>query len=153
MHIIAFIEDPDVMKKILKHLGLWDVKRKPRPVANAPPIDVFPAYDEQPGPSSDDYIRGPDYDLHSEYGTLLDGAGWGLVPHQQRPNMLLPIPRRHTTLSTLIYCLIRSQKANSYPLRCHVAPKGQCFMKKTLHLEPVKCAVKLQIPHLAVTKI
>jgi hypothetical protein len=43
MRIIAFIEDPDVMKKILKHLGLWDVKRKPRPVANAPPIDVFPA--------------------------------------------------------------------------------------------------------------
>ncbi len=29
--------------------------------------------------------------------------------------MLLPIPRRHTTLSTLIFCLIRSQKANSYP--------------------------------------
>jgi len=61
MRIIAFIEDPDVMKKILKHLGLWDVKRKPRPVANAPPIDVFPAYDEQPGPSSDDYIRDPEY--------------------------------------------------------------------------------------------
>jgi hypothetical protein len=49
------------MKKILKHLGLWDVKRKPRPVANAPPIDVFPAYDEQPGPRADDYIADPDY--------------------------------------------------------------------------------------------
>ena len=61
MHIIAFIEDPDVMEKILKHLGLWDVKRKPRPVANAPPFDVFPAYDEQPGPSADDYISDPDY--------------------------------------------------------------------------------------------
>ncbi len=48
-------------KKILKHLGLWAVKRKPQPVANAPPIDVFPAYDEQPGPSSDDYIRDPEY--------------------------------------------------------------------------------------------
>jgi hypothetical protein len=58
---VDHIEDPDVMKKILKHLGLWDVKRKPRPVANAPPIDVFPAYDEQPGPSSDDYIRDPEY--------------------------------------------------------------------------------------------
>ena len=50
-----------MMKKILKHLGLWDVKRKPRPVANAPPTDVFPAYDEQPGPSADDYIRDPEY--------------------------------------------------------------------------------------------
>jgi hypothetical protein len=49
-----------VLKKILKHLGLWDVKRKPRPVANGPPIDVFPAYDEQPGPRADDYIRDPD---------------------------------------------------------------------------------------------
>jgi hypothetical protein len=48
------------IKKILKHLDLWDVKRKPRPMANVypplegPPIDVFPAYDEQPGPSTDD---------------------------------------------------------------------------------------------------
>jgi len=31
------------------------------------------------------------------------------------PIMLLLIPSRHTTLSTLIFCLIRSQKANSYP--------------------------------------
>ena len=61
MRIIAFIEEQDVMKKILKHLSLWDVKRKPRPVANAPPIDVFPAYDEQPEPSSDEYIRDPEY--------------------------------------------------------------------------------------------
>ena len=38
-----------------------------------------------------------------------------MVTHQQRPNMLLLIPSRHTTLSTLIFCLIRSQKANSYP--------------------------------------
>jgi len=60
MRIIAFIEDPDVMKKILKHLGLWDVKRKPQPVANAPPIEVFPAYNEQPGPRADDYIADPD---------------------------------------------------------------------------------------------
>ena len=55
------------INKILKHLDLWDVKRKPRPMANVypplegPPIDVFPAYDEQPGPSTDDYIRDPNY--------------------------------------------------------------------------------------------
>jgi predicted nucleic acid-binding protein len=28
----------------------------------------------------------------------LDGTGWGLVPHQQRPNILLLIPSHHTTL-------------------------------------------------------
>jgi hypothetical protein len=69
--LISFIEGPDVMKKILKHLGLWEVKRKlPRTVANAPPIDVFPAYDEQPGPSSDDYIK--ESDLCAPGAILLD---------------------------------------------------------------------------------
>ncbi len=43
MRVIWVIEDPVVIKKILKHLGPWDVKRKPRPAVNAPPIDVFPA--------------------------------------------------------------------------------------------------------------
>ena len=61
MRVIAFIEDPDIIKKILLHLGLWDVKHKPHPVANAPPIDVFTTYDEQPEPGADDYIRDPDY--------------------------------------------------------------------------------------------
>ncbi len=34
MRVIAFIHDEDVIRKILKHLNLWDVKRKlppPRP--------------------------------------------------------------------------------------------------------------------------
>ncbi len=61
MRVIAFIEDQDVIKKILKHLGLWDVKRKSRPTANAPPIDVFPIYGDQPEPDVDDYITDPDY--------------------------------------------------------------------------------------------
>ena len=75
MGVIAFTENPDVMKKTLEHLGLWDVKRKPRPVANAPPIDVFPEHDEQPGPSADDYIVDPDYpaDLSRRSST------WGVV--------------------------------------------------------------------------
>jgi len=61
MRVIAFIEDPDVIKKILMHLGLWNVKRKPNPLANAPPINIFPAYDDQPGPSADEYIQDPQY--------------------------------------------------------------------------------------------
>ncbi len=47
--------------------GLWDVKRKPRPVAHAPPIDVFPAYDGQPGPRADDYIADSDYPAEAYY--------------------------------------------------------------------------------------
>jgi len=67
MRVIAFIENEDVIKKILKHLGLWAVKRKPMPRANAPPIDIFPAYEDHPVPSADDYIRDPQYPLDAYF--------------------------------------------------------------------------------------
>jgi|GEM_PF-2881897 len=35
MRIISFIEDDQLVKKILKHLDLWDVKRKSPPCATA----------------------------------------------------------------------------------------------------------------------
>ena len=35
MKIISFIENPEIIKKILKHLGLWDLKARPPPRANA----------------------------------------------------------------------------------------------------------------------
>jgi hypothetical protein len=50
-----------VLKKFLKHLALWNVKRKPRPTANAPSIYAFPPTDEQQGSGTDDYIVDPDY--------------------------------------------------------------------------------------------
>ena len=34
---ISFIEDEEVISKILKHLGLWEVKQRPPPRANALP--------------------------------------------------------------------------------------------------------------------
>ncbi len=37
MKVIAVIEDAQIIKKILKYMDLWDVKRKPPPQANAPP--------------------------------------------------------------------------------------------------------------------
>jgi hypothetical protein len=61
MRVIAFIHDGDVIRKILKHLNLWDVKRKPPTRAHAPPIDDFRTYDEHPGSNADDHIRDPDY--------------------------------------------------------------------------------------------
>ena len=41
MRIIAFIEDEQLVKKILKHMGLWGVKRKPPARANVvhPPLE------------------------------------------------------------------------------------------------------------------
>ena len=56
MSIIAFIEDEQLVKKILKHLGLCDGKRKPTPIANDPPSEVIIIYDESSLPSADDYL-------------------------------------------------------------------------------------------------
>ena len=41
MRIIAFIEDQQIVKKILQHLDLWHVKRKPPARANGPPTENF----------------------------------------------------------------------------------------------------------------
>ncbi len=45
MKILSFIEDPEIIKKILKHLDLWDSKSKPLPRANAPPNNIEPHLD------------------------------------------------------------------------------------------------------------
>ena len=37
MRILAFIEDQEVIRAILKHLGLWLVRSEPTPKAHAPP--------------------------------------------------------------------------------------------------------------------
>jgi hypothetical protein len=54
MRIITFIEDEQLVKKILKHLSLWDVKRKPPQRANGPPTECFINCDECSTPSADD---------------------------------------------------------------------------------------------------
>jgi len=63
MKILAFIEDEEVIKKILKHLGLWDQKARPPPKrANAPPPEAYPDYSDSQVPFSDDYLYcDPDY--------------------------------------------------------------------------------------------
>ena len=37
MKIVSVIEDEEVIRKILKHLGLWDRKARPPPKATGPP--------------------------------------------------------------------------------------------------------------------
>jgi hypothetical protein len=56
MRVIAYIEDEQLLKKILNHLGLWDVKRRQTPRANSPPIESFIILDESSTPSAGDYI-------------------------------------------------------------------------------------------------
>ena len=76
-----------------------------------------------------------------------------MVPHQQRLNMLLLIPKPHTTLSTLIFCLIRSQKANSYPfppLLIQVGDSEILLDDSTRLAEKAKSAgadVRLEVEH------
>jgi len=54
--MIAFIHDEDVIRKILKHLGLWDFKRKLPPRAHAPPMDFHTTYDQSQMPNVDDQV-------------------------------------------------------------------------------------------------
>ncbi len=56
MRIIDFIEDEQLVKKILKHLNLWDVNRKPPARANSPPPETFITYDDSPSPGADNYL-------------------------------------------------------------------------------------------------
>jgi hypothetical protein len=65
MKIISLIDDSEIIKKILKHLGLWDVKRKPTPRANGPPSEALIIYDESSSPSADDYIIDADYPIET----------------------------------------------------------------------------------------
>ena len=54
----ALIEDEDVIKKILKHLGLWDQKARPPPKAKSPPMspDYHIDYTDSQLPVSDNFL-------------------------------------------------------------------------------------------------
>jgi len=62
MRIIAFIEDDEVIKKILKHLGLWEIKQRPPPTclrathrqARAPEYSIDYSVSQLPG--SDNWL-------------------------------------------------------------------------------------------------
>ena len=58
MRIISFIEDEEVIKKILKHLGLWDVKARPPPRASASPKapEYSMGYTDSQPPVSDTWL-------------------------------------------------------------------------------------------------
>jgi len=48
MKILSFIEDPEIVKKILKHLGLWEVKARPPPKTNTPSSNINIDYSARP---------------------------------------------------------------------------------------------------------
>ncbi len=80
MRIIAFIEDEQLVQKILKHLGLWDVKRKPTPRANGPPTEAIIIYDESSSPGADDpaslpKLRRTGYLIDADHSTMRLSTG------------------------------------------------------------------------------
>ena len=54
MRVISVIEQPEIVKKILKHLGLWERKARPPPKANASPPNVRIDYFDSQLPLSED---------------------------------------------------------------------------------------------------
>jgi hypothetical protein len=65
MHIIAFIEDQQIVKKILQHLDLWHVKRKPPARANDPPDQAIIIFDDSSVPDADAYLIDADYPIET----------------------------------------------------------------------------------------
>jgi hypothetical protein len=64
MRVISVIEDEEVIKKILKHLGLWDIKARPPPKATATPPDFHIDYSDSQVPPSDNYLfYDPEYPI------------------------------------------------------------------------------------------
>ena len=65
MRIIAFIEDEEVIEKILKHLGLWEMKTTPPPKVKAPSETIYLDDSESQIFSSDSFYAHPDYPMDS----------------------------------------------------------------------------------------
>ena len=56
MKVISFIEDEEVIKKILKHLGLWDIKTRPPPKIEALEPNVRIDTSDSRVPPCDDHL-------------------------------------------------------------------------------------------------
>ena len=57
-------DNQEIVKKILKHLGLWDLKARPLPKSNAPPQNVHIDYSvSQVPPCDENLYSDPDYPI------------------------------------------------------------------------------------------
>ena len=61
MRVIAFIEDQEVNRKILTHLGLWLIKAQPRPVVHAPPDLTAAPFNDWPASIAENCLTDPLY--------------------------------------------------------------------------------------------
>jgi hypothetical protein len=54
--VVGFIEDREVIEKILKHSGIWLVRKKPSAKANAPSVPIHLDYPDSQIPSCEHYL-------------------------------------------------------------------------------------------------
>jgi len=65
MRILAFIEDEEVIEKMLRHLGLWEAKARPPPKVKAPSETIYLDDSESQDLPSDSFYAHPDYPMDS----------------------------------------------------------------------------------------
>jgi hypothetical protein len=65
MKIISFIEDEEVIEKILKHLGLWEMKARPPPKPKASLVTMHFDYSDSQISFADSFYADPDYPMDS----------------------------------------------------------------------------------------
>ena len=66
MQVISVIEQPEIIKKILKHLGLWGVKARPPPKTSAPHPNVHIDKSDSQVPPCEDYLfHDPEYPIEA----------------------------------------------------------------------------------------
>jgi hypothetical protein len=66
MKIISFIEDEEVIEKIVEHLGLWEVKVRPPPKVKAPSVSISIDYSDSQVPfSAPSFYPDPEYPMDS----------------------------------------------------------------------------------------
>jgi hypothetical protein len=62
MRVIASIENPTVIRRILEHLGLWLANARSEPRAHSPPVHPFPSdalFSQLPALEEDDCSQAP----------------------------------------------------------------------------------------------
>jgi len=91
MRIISFIEDSEIIKKILKHLDLWDVRSKPPARAHDPPTEAFIIYDKSSSPNADDYLIDANYPMETYLQKIQLGQTGELCPNL--PESSIPPPK------------------------------------------------------------
>ncbi len=66
MKVISVIEQPEIIKKILKHLGLWVMKARPPPKTSAPQPNVHIDKSDSQFPPCEDYLfHDPEYPIEA----------------------------------------------------------------------------------------